>query len=191
MFSTLNNPLEKKIILSAITSLQFFKGFSVHRTASVGESAEWILYMADKIEREFLKGKVPYYLTDPFLKCFSKKQPVEQSNTHSLHSTTQETVAQPIEEITPANYCTVVKKVKKDNVTTENIGEIVLCQIPGISSVTAIAIMKKFNNFPHFIQELQKDPYCIDNIVCEANGKTRKISRSSIENIRKYLSGTI
>jgi ERCC4-type nuclease len=183
MFSTLNNPLEKKIILSAITSLQFFKGFSVHRTASVGESAEWILYMADKIEREFLKGKVPYYLTDPFLKCFSKKQPVEQSNTQSTE--------QNMEEITPANYCTVVKKVKKDNVTTENIGEIVLCQIPGISSVTAIAIMKKFNNFPHFIQELQKDPYCIDNIVCEANGKTRKISKSSIENIRKYLSGTI
>jgi len=177
MFSTLNNPLDKKIILSAITSLQFFKGFSVHRTATVTESAEWILYMADKIEREFLKGKVPYYLTDPFLRGFNKNpENVEGSNTN-----------------TSANYCTVVKKVKKDNVTPENIGEIILCQIPGISSVTAITIMKKFTSFPNFIVELQKNPNCIDDIVCVSgkNGdeKSRKISKTSLENIRKYLLG--
>lgn len=185
MFSTLHNPLEKKIILSATTSLQFFKGFSVHRTSSVIESAEWILYMADKIEREFLKGKVPYYLTDPFLKCFdNKSNPSNPPNPLGV-------VLENINTMTPANYCTVVKKVKKDNVTPENIGEIILCQIPGISSVTAMAIMKKFANFPEFIQELQKNPMCIDGIVCtsEKNGeeKARKISKSSLENIRKYL----
>jgi crossover junction endonuclease MUS81 len=185
MFSTLNNPLDKKIILSAITSLQFFKGFSVHRTATVTESAEWILYMADKIEREFLKGKVPYYLTDPFLRAFNKKSENNDTATIVENTTTTTTTA--------ANYCTVVKKVKKDNVTPENIGEIILCQIPGISSVTAITIMKKFTSFPNFIIELQKNPDCIDNIVCVSgkNGdeKSRKISKTSLENIRKYLLG--
>jgi hypothetical protein len=185
MFSSLHNPLEKKIILSATTSLQFFKGFSVHRTATVTESAEWILYMADKIEREFLKGKVPYYLTEPFLKCFSSKKNTTETVEESQN------VLENASTITPANYCTVVKKVKKDNVTPENIGEIILCQIPGISSVTAIAIMKKFANFPAFIEELQKNPTCIDTIVCvsEKNGeeKSRKISKSSLDNIRKYL----
>jgi len=184
MFSTLHNPLEKKIILSATTSLQFFKGFSVHRTSTVTESAEWILYMADKIEREFLKGKVPYYLTDPFLKCFSSKK-----TTETLEE--PQNVLENTSTLTPANYCTVVKKVKKDNVTPENIGEIILCQIPGISSITAIAIMKKFADFPSFIKELQENPACIDDIVCtsEKNGeeKSRKISKSSLENIRKYL----
>lgn len=186
MFSTLQNPLDKKIILSATTSLQFFKGFSVHRTATVTESAEWILYMADKIEREFLKGKIPYYLTEPFLKCF-----VVKSREGTITDSTEP--LQNVLENAPANYCTVVKKVKKDNVTPENIGEIILCQIPGISSVTAIAIMKKFGNFPNFIVELQKNPLCIENIVCvsEKNGeeKARKISKSSLENIRKYLLG--
>jgi hypothetical protein len=190
MFSTLHNPLEKKIILSATTSLQFFKGFSVHRTSSVIESAEWILYMADKIEREFLKGKVPYYLTDPFLKCFNNKTKPTETVTESTE-TIRSDVLENTNTMTPANYCTVVKKVKKDNVTPENIGEIILCQIPGISSVTAMAIMKKFANFPEFIQELQKNPMCIDGIVCtsEKNGeeKARKISKSSLENIRKYL----
>jgi len=185
MFSSLHNPLEKKIILSATTSLQFFKGFSVHRTATVTESAEWILYMADKIEREFLKGKVPYYLTEPFLKYVSSKKTTTETIEESQN------VLENTNAMTPANYCTVVKKVKKDNVTPENIGEIILCQIPGISSVTAIAIMKKFANFTEFIQELQKNPMCIDSIVCitEKNGeeKARKISKTSLDNIRKYL----
>ena len=191
MFSTLNNPLEKKIILSATTSLQFFKGFSVHRTSTVTESAEWILYMADKIEREFLKGKIPYYLTEPFLKCFvvRPKHSEKKEENANVVDISQNVLETTVSTITQANYCTVVKKVKKDNVTPENIGEIILCQIPGISSVTAIAIMKKFVNFPNFIEELKKDPLCIDNIVCESGGKTRKISKSSLENIRKYLLG--
>jgi hypothetical protein len=48
-------------------------------------------------------------------------------------------------ENTDKNYVNVIKKVKKENITPENIDEIMLCQIPGISSVTALAIIKKFN----------------------------------------------
>ena len=65
---------------------------------------------------------------------------------------------------TTADYCHVVKKVKKDNITQENIGEIILCQIPGISSITAIAIMKHFNHFTHFMEEITKDFSCIENL---------------------------
>jgi plasmid maintenance system antidote protein VapI len=80
--------------------------------------------------------------------------------------------------------------VKKDNITPENIGEIMLCQIPGISSVTAIAIMKQFGTFPKLIMALQENPQCLDGMACEtANGKTRKISKSSIENIHKFFIG--
>jgi plasmid maintenance system antidote protein VapI len=101
--------------------------------------------------------------------------------------TTTEVSQQPDIEIPAPNYCTVVKKVKKDNVTPENIGEIILCQIPGISAVTAIAIMKKFGTFPQLIKELQSNINCLDDIVCETKGKTRKIGKNCIENIKKYL----
>ena len=49
--------------------------------------------------------------------------------------------------------------------------------------------MKKFNNFPHFMEELKNNPNCIDDIQYEKNGKLRKISKSSIENIRLFLLG--
>lgn len=212
MFSQLHTGIESKIIYSAMTSLQFFKGFSVHRAATVNESAEWILHLAEKIGREFSKGRIPYYLTNAYLgnlhkstngqnaSCpqnvlypFSNRPNAnanETANTiESGGATELGGATEPVSsaEPTSSNYCTVVKKVKKDNVTPENIGEIILCQIPGISSVTAMAIMKEFKTFPHLIEELQRNPQCIENMTIETNGKIRKINKSSLENIRKYL----
>ena len=43
---------DRKTIMSSITSLNYFKGFSVMRTANVKESAEWLICTADKIQRE-------------------------------------------------------------------------------------------------------------------------------------------
>lgn len=182
MLSQLRAPIEKKIIFSAISTLQFFKGFSVHRTSSVQESAEWLLQFADKIERNFLKGVVPYYLTTPFHRGFTNNN---DENTNSMNDS--DVAIENIRQPESADYCHVVKKVKKDNVTPENMGEIILCQIPGISSITAITIMKRFSNFTHLMEELTKDPTCIENLTIESNGKTRKMSKSVVENIRKYL----
>lgn len=84
-------------------------------------------------------------------------------------------------------YSSVVKKVKKDNITPENIGEIILSQIPGISSVTAIAIMKQYRTISLLIDELRNNQQCLDNIQYETNGKLRKINKSCISNIISYL----
>ena len=188
MFSSLRTPIERKIIMSAMTTLQFFKGFSVHRTSTLDESSKWLLYFADKIETNFCKGIVPYYLTRPFLKTFSQSNGEPTESTIDTENNVAESSNTRLEnEPTPADYCHVVKKVKKDNVTPENIGEIILCQIPGISSITAIAIMKHFNNFTHFIEELTNNPSCIENLTIETNGKVRKISKKSIQSIHMYL----
>ena len=108
MFSSLKYPSDKKIIYSAMTSLQFFKGFSIHRTATIQETAEWLLHMAGKIGKELENGKQPYYMNSAVV---SADGTVSSSSSPS----------------TEADYCSVVKKVKKDNVTPENIGEIMLC----------------------------------------------------------------
>jgi len=186
MFSQLSNPKDKKIIYSAMTTLQYFKGFSVYRVSGTLEAAEWLLYTADKLYRELERGKVPYYKTPVFLNIFRKSQQGSQP-IENVSESSGELIENAIIENGPKNYCNFVKKVKKDNITPENIGEIILCQIPGISSVTAIAIMKRFGSFPLLIDELKKDSLCLDGITCETNGKTRKISKTCIENIRKFL----
>jgi len=86
------------------------------------------------------------------------------------------------------NYCSVVKKVKKENITPDNIGEILLSQIPGISSVSAKAVMMQFKTFPNLILKINEDETCLKNItyVNEKN-QTRKISKLVISNMIKYL----
>jgi len=93
-----------------------------------------------------------------------------------------------LEEQTEKDYVNVVKRVKKENVTTENIGEIMLCQIPGISSVTALAILEKYKSLSNLIKEIQTNNDCLKDIsYTNSKGQIRKINKSSLANIIKYL----
>lgn len=151
----------KKLVYSCITSLNFFKGFSVFRTCNIRESTDWILGMTSKIQKEVLKQK--------------KEKPVSQE---SLNTS---------EEI-PDNYCNVVKKVKKDNITPNNISEIILCQIPGISAKTAISISKPFQSFNEMMRTFENNSKYLEELKIDtANGKSRKLSKTIIQNINKYL----
>lgn len=188
LLSQIRTPLEKKIVYSSITSLHFFKGFSIYKTSTLDETAEWLINTADKIEREFGKGRIPYYLTPTFAGTLRLRDQSQLSNNLTENTNAESTYTENTQpEPTSSNYCSVVKKVKKENVTPENIGEIILCQIPGISSITAIAIMTNFKSFNDFIRQLQMNPHCIDELTVTTNGKIRKISKTSLENIRQYL----
>ena len=157
---------ERKMIYSAMTTLSLFKGFSVIRTSGVQETADWILAMADKMNRELEKGK-PLRFLRPSL--------------NSNPDTTEDTDSN-VDRVIP-EYCSVVKKVKKDNLTPENMGQMILCQIPSISSVSAIAIMEKYKSISQLMRELQNDPNCLNDI----RANSRKLSKTVIQNIKTFL----
>jgi len=154
-------PADKRTVYSALTSLNLFKGFSIYHTISIQETAEWILFMTDKIGRDFEKGK------------------------HFCSASIHEELA------VPESYSGMVQKVKQQNITPENIGEILLCQIPGISSVNAKAILQRFEgSFLKLILSIQNSAESEDifkGIVLEKDGKIRKISKVCYENIVKFL----
>jgi ERCC4-type nuclease len=171
MYSQLRTENEKKRCLSAMTSLSYYKGFSVVRTCSVFETAEWIYSMASKIQKEHAKGGKPAF-------GFSNTLETQEENT-------TETIVQI--DHTPKAYCEVVQKVKKENITPENIGEIILCTIPGISSTSAMEIMKHYSSFSHFMEEIKSNPEKLEEIYLSTNGKKRKLGKNIIENIIRYL----
>ena len=86
------------------------------------------------------------------------------------------------------NYCEVMKKQKKNNITTENMGEIMLSTIPGVSTKSAISIMKEYKTIKNLLTKLERNDTCLDTfkIICDG-GKERKISKTCVENIKKYL----
>jgi ERCC4-type nuclease len=85
-------------------------------------------------------------------------------------------------------YCEVVSKVKKKNLTPENIGEIILSQIPGVNSTTSMAVLKKYGSLYNLLKELDKNQSCLDKLKYETkSGEKRRISKTSVRNIVQYL----
>ena len=168
--------ISEQTLLSSIISINYFKGFSLYRTNNTSESASYILHLADKIERE--KGKKqPYYIN-------GNSSSVDEPNQSSfnINATTNTQSNNKVE-----NYCEVSKRIKKDNITINNIGEILLAQIPNVSSQSAIAIMEKFKTIKNLIENLEKDDNCLNEIVTGKNGKFRRLNKNCIINVFKYL----
>ena len=84
-------------------------------------------------------------------------------------------------------YSNVIKTSKKANITKNNINEIMISQIPGISSVVAGAIMEKYGDIFNLVNNLKNDPNCLDNFKISSNNKERKIGKNIISGLKEYL----
>jgi len=159
--SIFKSKIDKQTLYSSMFSINYYKGFSLMRSNTLEESATILCNMVFKLIKS--EDKQPYY-----------KQQQQQQQQVGGDETDE--------------YCSVVKRVKKENVTKENISNIMLCQIPGISDVTANAVFKKFNTLADLIVAIRADPTCLNDIKSiMANGKPRKISKSCIKNIIDFL----
>lgn len=86
-------------------------------------------------------------------------------------------------------YATFIQKKKNDNITADNFAQIVLCQIPLVSNVSASAILSKYSNdLNTLISAIKEDPHCLDSITYKtATDKDRKVSKACITNIVSFL----
>lgn len=163
--SKCGNAITKKALYSAMFSMMFYKGFSVVRTMNIRETADLILNFADK-----------YDSTAENLREFYYKQ--KNGDTSS---------PKPDDE-----YAAVFKNKNKERssqITPDNIGEIMLSSIPCVSAKTASVIMREFKTLALLIDRLRQDRHCLDNlyITTEQTGIKRKINKSCIENLFKFL----
>jgi ERCC4-type nuclease len=116
-----NNRITKTALQSAMVSLLYYKGFSVFRTMNLGETADFILHFADKVAKESADGATP---------------------AHDVVSVGDDTTT--ATATTQAYSEVAAKKEKRDYITRENIGEIMLAQVPGVSPKVAAAILAKY-----------------------------------------------
>ena len=177
-FNAFKERFDKQTLYSAMFSVNYFKGFSIMRSNNLEETAMIACNMVYKLVSGLKAGKIGFY-NNKLLNESSNESSSSETNTNNLDA---------IKEPTEKDYCSVIKKVKKENVTPENIGEIMLCQIPGVSSVSALAILSQFKTLPNLIKSIQEDETCLNNVfTTDANGKNRKISKTAIATIIKFL----
>ena len=112
---------------------------------------------------------------DFIIKCAIKilKEKKEGYYNKSLETTTQ----------VNQEYSSVLKCAKKNQITKDNIGEIMLSQIPGISHQSSKAIMQKYKTIEELIVSIKTDDTCLDDIKIN----NRKISKTCIKNIKLFL----
>ena len=106
------------------------------RTMNLGETADFILHFADKVAKESADGATPAYT-----RADAQHPPPHHTENAA---TTQDTAA--AAAAAAERYSEVgAKKEKRDYITRENIGEIMLAQVPGVSPKVAAAILAKYD----------------------------------------------
>ena len=189
-----------QMLYSAMFSLNYYKGFSVMRTFSLEETALFLCNCVVKLMNGEKKGRKAFYnglnncnnALNNALKDVSNNS---LNNENIFNNGLQELVNTSLTDLSnnllkdkDKEYIGLVKSVKKENITQQNIDEIMLCQIPGISNVTAIALIKHFGTLIQLIHAFQENPECWREVsyVTEKN-QSRKISKTIGTNICKYL----
>ena len=160
----------KGALQSAMCSLNYYKGFSVVRTMSLAETHDLVQSYANKLAA----SPAPYGRYHPVNKDQDQAQDQDQDK----------------DKDAAADYCSAlrVKQVKCENITPQNIGEIMLCSIPGVSNKTASVVMKKYTTLRALIEALKEggSGECLADIRLETQ---RKLSKQCIQSIYNFLMG--
>ncbi len=172
----------KKVLISSMFSLMYYKGFSVIRTNSICETADVIVYFADKYEKtsSIDKNRKAYYSLIENSVIQNKNLVLEESECKS-------------DDNDDEKYCGVFKSHKEKNeyITPDNISIIMLSCIPGISSKIATQIMREYKTIKNLLYQLDKDANCLNTFMIKTEkGTLRKINKTCVDNIKKFLVNT-
>lgn len=201
MWNNRYSRITQDTIYSAMVSLMYYKGFSVFRTYTLVETAEFALNMALKIDKssKLSPPKRPYFQNIDFRDPPSSNASSDSEEQHAsasastkiniklnpnvVESTKHETV-----ETTPSlKYSKYVKREKKSNITPENIDVIMLSQIPHVSVDVAMQILKQHGTIYRLINTLNETPDVLKTFMVKTKSGTRKLSSKTISNIKTFL----
>ncbi len=185
--------VSKKTLVSCMFSLLYYKGFSVFRTNSICETADIIVFFADKYYKTTLndKTRVSYYAGAGIE---TKKH--NESDVASPSSAKGKAKSEGDDSDENEKYCAALKSHKEKNeyITPDNINIIMLTCVPGISSKVATQLMREYKTIQNLLYQLEKTPDMLNTfmIKTETSGTSpkttfRKINKTSVENIKKFL----
>ena len=185
--------ITKKVLISSMFSLLYYKGFSVFRTNSICETADIIVFFADKYDKTRVidKTRSAYYsITSDVVVKSNAVNSVNTVNAVNSVITTTDATPCDIDKEESEKYSSVFKSHKEKNeyITTDNINIIMLACVPGISSKIATQIMREYKTIQNLLYQLEKEPECLNTFMIKTeSGAMRKINKTCVDNIKKFL----
>ena len=197
--------VSRKTLISCMFSLLYYKGFSVFRTNSICETADVVVFFADKYYKTSTsvasKLRLPYYTN----KLSVSENSHAISSMSSIRPDTKGKTCEDYDSDENEKYCAALKthKEKNEYITPHNINIIMLTCVPGISSKVATQLMREYKTIQNLLYQLEKSPNMLNTFMIKTEGagagagadaasKTtfRKINKTSVENIKKFLMTT-
>ena len=165
-----NNEIVIKMLYSSMLSLSYTKGFSLLHANGWLDTAEFIIRFMEKLEKIYIENTPPK-IPNPENKHGFPENGGVISQSENLDLTTPPKIPNPENKhgfpenggVNLNKYSDVIKTAKKSYVTKDNIGEIMLAQIPGVSIVAAQSLMVEYKTVKNLIIVLEKDNKCLDN----------------------------
>ena len=180
--------ISKKVLISSMFSLLYYKGFSVFRTNSICETADIIVFFADKYDKTLVtdKSRRAYYgLENAIISTASPTTPTTPPT-----PTTPCSLSRTKDKEESEKYCGVFKSHKEKNeyITQDNINIIMLACVPGISPKIATQIMNEYKTVQNLLHDLGKEPDILNTFMIRMDsGAMRKINKTCVDNIKKFL----
>jgi ERCC4-type nuclease len=158
----------RSTLYSTLFSLNYYKGFSVINTLNQIETATMLIAFGSKLMRE----------NKP---CFYSEHVTNVGLVSASASVSAST------ENNCENYIATLKTSKKSHINRENIFQLMLMQIPGISSVSALALSNEYKTMENLLQSLKDENAnaSFENIKL-ASG--RKLNKNIIASLKQYIS---
>lgn len=166
-FINKNNETNIKMLYSSILSLSYIKNFSILTCNNQSETAEFIIRFFEKMEKT---------------KKIKNLEKVE--NMEKLENVEK---VETLEKIEKPEYIDSIKISKKSHITKDNINEIMLAQIPGISINISKSLMEQFKTVKNLVECLEKDEKCLDNYKINSKSGERKLNKNVIKSLSDYL----
>jgi ERCC4-type nuclease len=150
------NPKFRNTLYSSLFSLNYYKGFSVINVLNQTETGDILLAFASKLLRENKPG---------FYSDLSNNENNNENNNIS--------------------YISTLKTSKKSHINSDNIFQLMLMQIPGISNVSALALANEFKNMENLLNALKSANIEKFENIKLASG--RKLSKKIITSLKENL----
>lgn len=181
------NKIHPNTLLSAMVSLNYFKGFSVVRTWNVLETIELIMSYVEKLNKnantkDKSKIRTPYYSATQIRHSLSSNT-LNELETNKSESIVLNAVSEMDNKMD--EYLNTIKRVKKDNVTVDNIAKLMLCQIPGVSMTSADAITAEYPTMEKLIEACKKGRAAFENIRLKTSN--RKLASNCISSVITFM----
>lgn len=180
MYNMKRTNIHPKTLLSAIVSLNYYKGFTVIRSWNPVETIDIIMSYVAKLFKT--TDRKPYYANTNKNRnkyTFNTNNENDNNGNDNNGNNTDD------ENDNNMKYVSSLKRAKKDNITIDNILAIMLCQIPNVSVASADAITIQYPTMEQLIEACKRGREAFENIRLKTSN--RRISSQCISSIITFI----